>query len=623
MGSPIPPTTQPAKSTAPWPLRSRAKRDLPLRFRSPRRRSAAIRIWGDDHDLRRHRRGGAGDEPAREGSPSRPTTRPATSTRRRSSRTARPATRTSSPPTPTTPTTRSTRPWSVLARCRDHASALRPERQRLLLGVGERPHFGTWQCPTTWQVGWITAPPSPTSLYSTTPTANQANNVTTAFYNADGDEVQNDQPRRGDIHHRLRRRRPHLLHLGPGERGRLAHRPLVEHVSRICARARRRRPCPPSVRCPTTRRPSTTRPGSPLSQPTSTATPRVMPTTRPASRARRPTPSRKPCSATTTRTPPDSAPTALPRRVGPGVISTPRRSRAGRPRPTPITGAAPPTSTASPAGTTTDAYDALGDLTSETYSGTAAGYSAPHNVSYTYYVDGTRAPMTDGTGTTTYTYDATGDITTQAFSAGSGSGLTSNTSLRRTFRPDARLGRLSPLHGLRAPTVDYAYDATGTMASETDWLGNKATFSHDGDGNQTAQDNDVSTSTPRGTSSRAVPTTTPTSTPRPPRPSPRPGEAARHSPSRSPGSCGVATTPTASSPQRLRPTAAPARARRVTSATTPTDRTDGSSTRDRSRRERTPTTSSTTRAPSRPRSRATTRAATSTPMTRPSTRPRR
>ena len=46
-----------------------------------------------------------------------------------------------------------------------------------------------YQCPT-WQASWISAPPSPTSLYSSTPSADQANNVTTAFYNADGDEVQ-------------------------------------------------------------------------------------------------------------------------------------------------------------------------------------------------------------------------------------------------------------------------------------------------------------------------------------------------------------------------------------------------------------------------------------------------
>ena len=52
---------------------------------------------------------------------------------------------------------------------------------------------GSYQCPT-WQTGWITAPPSPTALYSSTPTSSQANNATTAFYNADGDEVQTSNP---------------------------------------------------------------------------------------------------------------------------------------------------------------------------------------------------------------------------------------------------------------------------------------------------------------------------------------------------------------------------------------------------------------------------------------------
>ena len=37
-------------------------------------------------------------------------------------------------------------------------------------------------------------PPSPTSLYSTTPTSAQANNVTTTFYNANGQQVQTTNP---------------------------------------------------------------------------------------------------------------------------------------------------------------------------------------------------------------------------------------------------------------------------------------------------------------------------------------------------------------------------------------------------------------------------------------------
>lgn len=42
------------------------------------------------------------------------------------------------------------------------------------------------------------------------------------------------------------------------------------------------------------------------------------------------------------------------------------------------------------------------------------------------------------------------------------------------------------------------------MASVTDWLGDEVTFSHDGDGNPTGQDNAVSTSKPAGTSSTSL-----------------------------------------------------------------------------------------------------------------------
>ena len=51
-----------------------------------------------------------------------------------------------------------------------------------------------------------------------------------------------------------------------------------------------------------------------------------------------------------------------------------------------------------------------------------------------------------------------------------------------------------------SPMVSYTYDALGNMASETDWLGNTVSFAHDGDGNLTAQDNEVSSASPNGTS---------------------------------------------------------------------------------------------------------------------------
>ena len=158
--------------------------------------------------------------------------------------------------------------------------------------------------------------------------------------------------------------------------------------------------------------------------------------------------------------------------------------------------------TTTPAGTTTDSYDGLGDLTAKTYSNTASGYSTPADVSYSYYPSGSRESMTDGTGTTTYGTDAMGDVTSQAFSAASGSGLSSNT-VGYSYFSTGQLETVSyPSYGsFENPTVTYSYDQLGHMASETDWLGNEVTFSHDADGNLVSQDDDVSPANPNGTSS--------------------------------------------------------------------------------------------------------------------------
>ena len=160
------------------------------------------------------------------------------------------------------------------------------------------------------------------------------------------------------------------------------------------------------------------------------------------------------------------------------------------------------TVTTNPAGTAADAYDAAGDLTSVTYGSVASGYSTPPNVSYTYNPDQTRATMTDGTGTTTYSYDGMGDLTSQAFSAASGSGLANETTSYGYFTTGVLASVTYPSYrGYSSPEVSYDYDATGAMASETDWLGNTVSFAHDQSGNETSQDNDVSTSSPNGTSS--------------------------------------------------------------------------------------------------------------------------
>jgi RHS repeat-associated protein len=155
-----------------------------------------------------------------------------------------------------------------------------------------------------------------------------------------------------------------------------------------------------------------------------------------------------------------------------------------------------------PAGTTTDSYDALGDLASVAYSSTGAGYAAATNVTYTYNVDGSRHTMGDGAGTTTYSYDAAGDVTSQAFAAGSTSGLSPAT-LGYSYYPTGVLKTVVyPSYGSYTnPAATYAYDARGSMTSVTDWAGNTVGFSIDGDGNETAQQNAVSSGNPSGTSS--------------------------------------------------------------------------------------------------------------------------
>jgi YD repeat-containing protein len=50
-----------------------------------------------------------------------------------------------------------------------------------------------YQCPP-WESSWIATPPSPLTFYSTAPTAGQANNVTTNFYDPDQNLLQSTNP---------------------------------------------------------------------------------------------------------------------------------------------------------------------------------------------------------------------------------------------------------------------------------------------------------------------------------------------------------------------------------------------------------------------------------------------
>jgi RHS repeat-associated protein len=156
--------------------------------------------------------------------------------------------------------------------------------------------------------------------------------------------------------------------------------------------------------------------------------------------------------------------------------------------------------TTTPAGTTTDTYDGNADTTTVGYSATAVRYTAPANVTTTFNVDGTKHSVVDATGTTTYTYDQNSDITGESLAATAG---LSNRTVSYGYYPTGTLASVTyPSYATQTnPTVNYAYDPTGAMASETDWLGSTVQFGHDADGNTTSQDNNVSTANPNGTSS--------------------------------------------------------------------------------------------------------------------------
>ncbi|HET9060732.1 MAG TPA: DUF6531 domain-containing protein, partial [Acidimicrobiales bacterium] len=55
---------------------------------------------------------------------------------------------------------------------------------------------GNYQCPA-WQASWAVAPPPVGSLYSSTPSPDQANAVATSFYDADGELLQSSGPNEG------------------------------------------------------------------------------------------------------------------------------------------------------------------------------------------------------------------------------------------------------------------------------------------------------------------------------------------------------------------------------------------------------------------------------------------
>lgn len=136
------------------------------------------------------------------------------------------------------------------------------------------------------------------------------------------------------------------------------------------------------------------------------------------------------------------------------------------------------------AGTTTYGYDNAGDTTSVHYGTPASGYGSAHNVSYSYNVAALPTSLTDGAGTTSYAYDGSGDTLSSSFAAGTGTGLTSGT----TFYSYTTAGQRATLTYPQAPsggaaTVSYAYDGAGQLSAMTDWAGHTISFGYDPDGN--------------------------------------------------------------------------------------------------------------------------------------------
>ena len=134
------------------------------------------------------------------------------------------------------------------------------------------------------------------------------------------------------------------------------------------------------------------------------------------------------------------------------------------------------------AGQTTDYYDVAGDLNWVSYTGAASGYEAASSFGYSYTPGGLRSAMSDGTGTTTYNYDNNDDLLSAAFVTDSG--LASGTIYYTYYSNGQRESLTYPV----APsggtaTVTMSYNGNGQLSSETDWAGNTVAFTDDADGN--------------------------------------------------------------------------------------------------------------------------------------------
>jgi RHS repeat-associated protein len=342
----------------------------------------------------------------------------------------------------------------------------------------------TYQCPA-WVSSWITAPPSPSTFYSTSPNSEQANSVTTTFNNAGGQIAQTTNP---DV-------QTSLAAYDADGRVYCAIDPVNVVAGTVCPTT------PPTAPPATGSNPgyattiynalgevtsSTNQLGDTTAY-TYDASGNVLTVTNPLGRVTTDCYYEQSCSGQSASGGPGSA---LYSSLTPATAADP----SGELTTHSYYPGGLPDVTVTPAATTTLAYDALGDKTSETYSAVQSGYATPTNLTYTYNVDGSQHTMTDATGTTTYAYDANGDVTSQALSA---IGALANQTISYTYFTTGVLStEVYPSYpGQTSPTVAYAYNSTGQMVSSTDWLGHAVTYSNDASGNQLTQGNPNSTTT--------------------------------------------------------------------------------------------------------------------------------
>jgi RHS repeat-associated protein len=141
------------------------------------------------------------------------------------------------------------------------------------------------------------------------------------------------------------------------------------------------------------------------------------------------------------------------------------------------------------AGETTYTYQPNNWLSSETFSDTGSGFTAPSSsTSFTYYNDGVRHTMVDSTGTTTYTYDPYGRL--QSVVDGAGNTVTygydQDGDTTCISYPNSGTNTCQNSGAGTTGIVTYGYDDADRMTSLEDWNSKTTTFGYDDDSNWNA-----------------------------------------------------------------------------------------------------------------------------------------